>query len=46
MSKIAIIGECMLRLEEDEKNTYKQVFSSDSYNCNINLKKNTKRFRY
>lgn len=39
MSKIAIIGECMLRLEEDEKNTYKQVFSSDSYNCSINLKK-------
>lgn len=39
MNKIVVVGECMVELSLLKDNTYKQVFSGDSLNCCLNLKK-------
>ena len=39
MSKIAVIGECMVELYNSKKDLYKQTFGGDTFNCSVYLKR-------
>ncbi len=39
MFKIAVIGECMIELYEEQKTLYKQTFGGDTFNCAVYLKR-------
>ncbi len=43
MSKIAIIGECMVELYQNKKSLYKQTFGGDTFNCSVYLKRTYKK---
>ncbi len=43
MSKIAIIGECMVEMYQDKKSLYKQAFGGDTFNCAVYLKRSLKK---
>lgn len=39
MYKVAVIGECMVELYQNEEGTYNQTFGGDSFNCSVYLKR-------
>jgi len=39
MTKIAVIGECMVEMYQDKKGLYKQTFGGDTFNCAVYLKR-------
>lgn len=39
MSKVAVIGECMVELYQTKKSLYKQTFGGDTFNCSVYLKR-------
>jgi 2-dehydro-3-deoxygluconokinase len=39
MSKVAVIGECMIELYKSEESYFKQTFGGDSFNCATYLKR-------
>lgn len=42
MYKIAVIGECMVELYQDNEGLYRQTFGGDSFNCAVYLKRSIK----
>jgi len=42
-SKVAVIGECMIELYQDQKSLYKQTFGGDTFNCSVYLKRTFKK---
>ena len=42
MSKVAVIGECMIEYQ-DYKSKYKQSFGGDTFNCSVYLKRTSKK---
>ena len=40
---IAVIGECMVELYQDQKSLYKQTFGGDTFNCSVYLKRTFKK---
>lgn len=43
MSKIAVIGECMVELFKSKDSSFKQTFGGDSFNCATYLKRSHKK---
>jgi len=43
MSRVGVIGECMVELYQDEKSLYKQTFGGDTFNCSVYLKRSNKK---
>lgn len=39
MHKVAVIGECMVELYQNQEGLYKQTFGGDSFNCSVYLKR-------
>ncbi len=42
MYKVAVIGECMVELFQNEEGLYKQTFGGDTLNCSVYLKRSLK----
>ena len=43
MTRIAVIGECMVELYTNKKGLYKQTFGGDTFNCSVYLKRSFKK---